>query len=245
MKNILLATTILAAVGATPAQARLQLSINANGATFSCFDGQLSCDQSGGANNLLTIDTTVGGAFVELTLTQSAFGRPDVLQLSSSNIINESGAPIKITLVASDTSFVPPVSFINESASLTFNNAVGSSASMLKFWADSANGQGANPLNTPGLLLDTVTGTPVTNPDSFSGTHSSAFSALAPFSQTEGATLNLISGGSITGFNESMTSGVPEPPVWAMLVAGFALFGLVGWNRKRNARAFDCEARLG
>ena len=233
MRNLLLAGTVLAAIGASPAHARLQLSINANGNTFSCFDGQLGCDQSGGANNLLLVNTLVGGAFVEIALATSQFGAPNVLTLSSSDIINQSGAPITIKLLASDTSFLAPVDFINSSASLTFNDAVGSTASTLQFWADPANVQGANLTNTPGALLETVTGTPTTDPDSFSGSRITAFNALAPFSMTEGASLNLVTGASITGFQESMRSGVvPEPKTWAMLVLGFAAMAVVGWKRK-------------
>lgn len=230
MRTLLMGAAAVALFAATPAVARLQLSINANGATFSCFDGELSCDLSGGANNLLTVDTSIGGAFVQLTLAQSTFGgHPDELQLSSSNIENQSGAPITIKLLASDTGFTPPVVAIKESGSLTFNDAVGSSASTLQFWADPANVQGANPTNTPGTLLDTVTGTPTTNPDSFSGSKTEAFSALSPFSMTEGAALNLISGGSITGFNQSMQStAVPEPSTWLMFIAGLGLMALVG-----------------
>jgi hypothetical protein len=225
-----------ALIAASPADARLQLSINANGSTFSCFDGQLGCDQSGGANNLLAVNTSVGGAFVEIALATSTFGKPNVLQLSSSQILNQSGAPITITLVASDTSFTAPVSFIEESGSLTFNNAVGSGPSSLKFWADPLNTQGANPLNTPGTLLDTVTGTPTTDPDSFAGTLFSPFSASGPFSMTEGASLALIAGGSITGFNQSMTTGVPEPRTWALMGVGFAFMAFMGLKRKRAAR---------
>jgi hypothetical protein len=236
MKRLVVLSAALLAVAA-PAQARLQLSISAGGSTFSCFDGQLGCDQSGGANNLLVINTTVGGAFVELALTQSTFGKPDVLQLSSSSIVNNSGAPVTVKLLASDTSFFAPVTSILESGSLTFNDAVGSSASMLQFWADHANAQGANPTNAPGTLLDTVTGTPTTNPDSFSGTRESAFAASSPFSMTEGASLNLISGGSITGFNQSMTtSAIPEPKTWAMLAIGFGLMALLGARKPRQQR---------
>jgi hypothetical protein len=237
MNKLLCTTAILAAFAATPAAARLQLSITANGSTFSCFDGQLSCDQSGGANNLLTIDTTIGGAFVELTLAQSTFGKPDVLQLSSSNIVNTTGAPITIGLVASDTGFLPPVTDILESGSLTFNDAVGSGASSLSFFADHLNAQGANPLNTPGVLLDTVTGTPTTNPDSFAGSLLSPFAANAPFSMTESASLNLIAGGSITGFNQSeQSSAIPEPRTWAMLLLGFGMMAFVGVRKRRGQR---------
>jgi hypothetical protein len=233
--SLLAAAAVAALLAAQPASARLQLSINANGSTFSCFDGQLGCDLSGGANNLLVVDQTVGGAFVQLTLAQSAFGTPNVLQLSSANILNQSGAPITINFVAGDTNFVPPVSFIENSGSLTFNAAVGSGPSSLSFFADPLNGQGANPLNRPGSLLETVTGTPATDPDSFSGTHLQPFSASGPFSMTESASLNLISGGSITGFNQAMESGVPEPSQWALLLTGFGLMAALG-VRKRVSR---------
>jgi hypothetical protein len=237
MKRLLMMTAgAVALLAANEANARLQLSISANGSTFSCFDGQLGCDQSGGANNLLVINTTVGGAFVEIALAQSAFGAPNSLELSSSSIRNVSGAPITIHLVAGDTNFAGPVSFIRDSGSLTFNNAVGSGASSLSFFADKANTQGANPLNTPGVLLETVTGTPTTNPDSFAGSNLAAFSTLGLFSMTESSSLALRSGGSITGFNQSMESGVPEPKTWAMLIVGFGLMALMGVRKARKDR---------
>ena len=237
MRNLLLAGTLLAALGASPAHARLQLSIAANGATFGCFDGQLGCDQSGGANNLLLVNTTIGGAFIEIALATSTFGNPNLLTLSSSSIVNQSGAPINIKLLASDTDFVAPVSNIRNSASLTFNNAVGSPLSTLQFWADPLNTQGANLNNTPGTLLETVSGTPSSNPDSFSGSNVAAFLAGSPFSMTEGASLNLITGGSITGFTENMQSGVvPEPSTWALMGLGFGLMGLFGLKRSRSGR---------
>jgi hypothetical protein len=236
MLNRFLLTSALASILASaPAAARLQLSIGANGAVFTCFDGELSCDQSGGANNLLTIDQTVGNAFVQLTLAQSTFGKVNTLQLSSSSITNEGLAPLNIKLLASDTNFDAPVSSIRNSASLTFNDAVGSLASSLQFWADPLNAQGANPNNTPGALLETVFGTPLTNPDSFSGSNDVAFKSASPFSMTEGASLNLIGGGSITGTNLSMNSAVPEPSTWAMLLMGFGGLMLFGF-RKRARR---------
>ena len=238
MKRLLLTAALLAST-AIPAAARLQLSIGANGSTFSCFDGQLGCDQSGGANNLLLVNTLVGGAFVEIALATSQFGAPNVLTLSSSSIVNQSGAPINIKLLASDTSFLAPVSFITSSASLTFNDAIGSLASTLQFWADPANVQGANLNNTPGTLLETVSGTPTTDPDSFSGSKNTPFSALAPFSMTEGASLNLVTGASITGFNESMRSGVPEPATWAMLAIGL---GFMAWGAKSRKKVRELIA---
>ena len=226
MRNLLLASTLLAAVGATPAHAVLQISITANGSTFTCSDGEVSCDQSGGANNLLTVDTTVGGAFIELTLTQSTFGKPDSLQLSSSNIENVSGAPISIAFTASDTGFIPPVTHIEDSGSLTFNDAVGSAASSLTFLAN-------------GTVLEMVSGTPTTDPDSFAGSNFAPFVTNSPFSMEEQAHLNLIAGGSITGFNQSMTSGIPEPKTWVMLAIGF---GFMAWGAITRKKARELAA---
>ena len=234
MKQILLATTLLAALAAlaSPAAARLQLSIAVGGSTFTCFDGQLSCDQSGGANNLLIVDQTVNGAFVQLALTQSQFGKPDELQLSTSNIENLTAAPITITLTASDTSFTSPIKAINNSASLTFNSNVGAPDSTLTFFADTANGQGAP--GTPGTLLESVSGHAVTDPDSFSGSRITAFAADAPFSMTESASLVLRADGSITGFNQSMEStAIPEPSTWAMLAIGFGFMAWGAMTRKK------------
>lgn len=219
------------------AEARLQLSIGVGASTFTCFDGQLSCDVSGGANNLLTIDQTVGGAFVQLTLAQSSKGSLNELQLSSSNIENTGATPLTVRLLASDTGFASPASFINNSGSLTFNSNVGAPDSTLSFFADVLDGQGANPLNTPGALLESVSGHALTDPDSFAGSRIAAFDALGPFSMTEEASLVLRSGGSITGFNQAMESGVPEPSTWAMLLAGFGFLSMFGMRKRIGHRS--------
>ena len=237
LKNLLLAGTLLVGAMVAPAEARLQLSINVGASTFTCFDGQLGCDVSGGANNLLTINQLVGGAFVQITLAQSTFGAHNTLQLSSSNILNETSAPITVSLLASDTNFIAPVSFINNSGSLTFNaNIPDATDSTLAFWADPFNTQGADPLNTPGSLLELVSGHATSDPDSFAGSRLSAFSAGGPFSMTEGASLALRAGGSVTGFDQSMTTGVPEPKTWAMLGIGFGLMALLSAKKVRKDR---------
>jgi hypothetical protein len=237
MHKLLLTTALLAAFGASPAKATLQLSITDGTSTFSCKDGQLGCDLSGGANNLLVVDTTLDGFFVQLSLAQSTFGAHNVLQLSSANIDNFGGTAGTLSFFASDTNFVPPAGNIEESGSLTFNNNVGAGPSSVSFFADPLNRQGANPLNTPGILLDSFSGTPVTNPDSFSGTHLSGFASSRPFSMTESASLNLIAGGSVTGFDQSMTSSaIPEPRTWALMAVGFGLLGLMGVKRARRDR---------
>ena len=233
MLKILMAATALT-LAAAPASARLQITLNSGASTFSCFDGQLSCDQSGGANNLLIVDQTVGGVLVQIALTQSVTGAINELQLSSSSIVNENGVPATIKLLASDTDFLGPVKAINNSGSLTFNSNVGAPDSTLQFFADTTNTQGANPLNTPGTLLESVSGAATTDPDSFAGSLISPFSALGPYSMTESASLTLRGLGSITGFNQSMEStAVPEPSTWAMMLVGFVGLGWGAWSRKR------------
>ena len=236
MKSLISLAALAAALTATTidsSNARLQISIAEGGSTFTCFDGQLSCDQSGGANNLLIVDQTVGGAFVQLALTQSSFGKPDELQLSSSNIENLSSAPITVTLTASDTNYTAPISAINNSASLTFNSNIGAPNSTLTFFADTLDGQGAP--GTPGTLLESVSGHATTDPDSFSGSRITPFDATSPFSMTESASLVLRADGSITGFNQSMEStAVPEPSTWALGALGFGFLALLGYKRRHN-----------
>jgi hypothetical protein len=236
MRHALLAgIAAIAAIAFVPsANATLQLSIGANGSTFTCADGQLGCDLSGGANNLLTVNTLVGGAFVQLTLVQSTSGASNTLQLSSANIDNQSGAPLTVTLLASQTDFTGPVTAVNNSGSLTFNHNIGATDSTLKFWADPANTQGANPTNTPGTLLETVSGHATTDPDSFAGSNIAPFAAGGLFSMTEGAALSLITGGSITGFNQSMVTtaaSVPEPFSLGVLGMGLLGLGMVRYRR--------------
>ena len=178
----------------------------------------------------------IGGAFVQLTLTQRTFGKVNELQLSSSNIENLTAAPLTVTLLASDTGFLSPVRFVNNSGSLTFNSNVGAPNSTLSFFADTLNRQGANPTNTPGVLLETVMGHALTDPDSFSGSLVTPFDASAPFSMTEGGSLVLRADGSVTGFNQAMESGVPEPSTWAMLIIGFAAMAWAGLRRAKSAR---------
>ena len=54
---------------------------------------------------------------------------------------------------------------------------------------------------------------------------------------TEGAALILRSGGSITGFNESMQStAIPEASTWAMMGLGAALLAGLKFRRRNAAR---------
>jgi hypothetical protein len=236
MRNLLLGATILAAVGTTPAHATLQIAFTDGTTVVTCADGQ-SCDLAGPAHNIIILNETVGAFHIIGTVAASVSGSAeDNLQFSTSLISNSGSSEGHLQIVVGDTNFVGPVNGIRESASLTFNDALGSGPSTLGFFADPANAQPAGiGLATPGATLFQDSGSPTTNPFSFAGSNLSAFTAAGPFSMTEAATLGLRGGASITGFNESMeTAAIPEPSTWAMLGLGFGAIALMGFKRSRK-----------
>jgi hypothetical protein len=230
--GLLLGGTLLSA----PAHATLQIAFTDGTTVVTCADGQ-SCDLAGPANNIIILNETVGAFHIIGTVAASVSGSAeDNLQFSTSLISNSGPSTGQLSIVVGDTNFVGPVNAIRESASLTFNDALGSGPSTLGFFADPANGQPAGiGLSRPGQTLFQDSGTPSSNPFSFAGTNLSPFSADGPFSMTEAATLGLRGGASITGFNESMeSSAIPEPSTWAMLLMGFGLLAWVGHSRTRS-----------
>ena len=71
-------------------------------------------------------------------------------------------------------------------------------------------------------------------PTASAAPRSPPFDASAPFSMTEGAALVLRADGSVTGFNQAMETGVPEPSTWAMLIIGFAGLAWAGLRRAQE-----------
>jgi hypothetical protein len=231
MNRLLLTTALLAALGAAPAKATLDVAFTDGTSVVTCAD-QTSCDLDGAAKNLLLINTVVGNFRVEGTFAASTSGD---LSFSNLTIFNNGASTGTLRLVVGDTDFTSPVTGIRESGSLTFNEGVGSSGT-ISFFADAANAQPAGAgLATPGALLDAFTDVVDTAPDSFAGTHDSAFAASNPFSMTEEASLTMVGGSNITGFNQAMETTVPEPSTWALMLMGFG--GLLAFGRTRRRPA--------
>ena len=235
MNKLLLTTALFAAIGASPAKATLQIAFTDGSTVVTCADGQ-SCDLAGPAHNIIILNETVGAFHIIGTVAASVSGSAeDNLQFSTSLISNSGSSEGHLRIVVGDTNFVGPVNAVRESASLTFNDALGSGPSTLGFFADPANGQPAGiGLATPGQTLFQDSGSPSSNPFSFAGSNLSPFLAEGPFSMSESATLGLRGGASITGFNESMESNaIPEPSTWAMLLLGFGVLGLLGFQKRK------------
>jgi PEP-CTERM motif len=232
-----IAASSLALALAAPAHATLQIAFTDGTNVVTCADGQ-ACDLAGPANNIIVLNETVGAFHIIGTVAASSSAPGDDNLQFSTSLIQNSGATLgHLTAIVGDTNFIGPVNDVRESASLTFNNATGSGASTLRFFADPANGQPAGVgLNVPGVQLFSTSGTPSSNPDSFAGTANSLFNASGLFSMTETANLALGPSSSITGFNESMqSSAIPEPSTWAMLIAGFTGLAFLGYRRRMLA----------
>jgi hypothetical protein len=63
------------------------------------------------------------------------------------------------------------------------------------------------------------------------------FSATSPFSMTMDATFTLGAGGQLNNRGQAMFTAIPEPSTWAMIAAGFAFLGFVGFRRTRQSCA--------
>ena len=241
LKTAALAATALCALAATPAKAVLQFAFTDGTSVFTCADQQVGCDFDPSQKNVVNVFATVGNFSILATVATSSSGSVNNLEITNAVIRNAGSLPETLTMVVGDTGFTAPVHSIDEAASLTFNNNIGPT-STLKFWADGADIQPAGTgLATPGPLQFTTSGHATGVSQAFSGNASSLFDAFAPFSMTEGASLNMLGGSSITGFSESMTTAaIPEPRTWALLALGFMAMALVGYKRKRAPRlSFD------
>jgi len=225
---------------ATPAHAVLQIALDINGSTFTCVDNDSGCDTNNAVGTLQTGPTTFAGvSFLGSSQTQKV-GAVNDLNTTSFQITNNNAGTVNYQLAVGGTDFVGPVTTLSQSGSGTFNNAIGSTIDMT-FYADTANGQGADtPTDFPGALqADSGLITATLLSDSFNFEHISSFTDANGYSMTLGTSGTLVSGGSLVGRSQdeiALVTAVPEPGTMGLLGSG--LLGM-GWVLNRRRRKND------
>jgi hypothetical protein len=233
--GLILGATGLCALS-TPAFARLQIFIDVAGVTFSCFDGEASCDTSSATGTLQLANQIIDGVIVNGSISSSGTSPQDFLNTSSTQVINTNTFAVPIDVTVSQTGYDRNVSSVDFSGSGTWQFASNSGVNSditLSWYADAANGQGAP--GTPGTLLGSFSNTSSGTVDSFNTTGSHAFlnTGGSSFSMTMDASGTLIPGGQLINRGQDMVA-VPEPQTWALMALGFVGLGYAGSRRSRK-----------
>src|ERR1700758_2224307 len=117
MKNLLLGATLLAAVGASPAHATLQIAADINGAGFFCSDNGGGCDTSPNSNVIITGNTTLDGILFSSSSTSSGSGKTNFLNASNLLITNTNSSAVDVTITVSNIDFTGDISKFADASS--------------------------------------------------------------------------------------------------------------------------------
>jgi hypothetical protein len=223
-----------------PANATLQIAIQVGATTVTCQDNA-ACDTNPLVGTLSIADQNIGG--VQLTgssqQSQGTLLNPnslDILNTSSLQVSNLTGATVHIEAAVSDINFVGPITSFNTSASGTWQNAVGSTITT-DFFDSPANVQGATaPNDTPGTKIDTFSNTALLIADSFSHSAVGPIIDGALFGMTEHFVADLTAGSVLVNRGQTeikVPVGADEPGTLAIL-GGSLLFGGIAIRRRRK-----------
>lgn len=233
MKRLLLAGTLLAAIGATPAHATLQIALQVGPDAFFCADNS-ACDTNPDIGVIQILDQIIDGIQVNGSIQASNHGGFSSLNTSSLDVINTIATPVTATVAVSDTDFPAIAATFNTAGAGTWQGPGASSISM-SWFVDAANAQGAdNAFDTPGTLIDTFSNSSSGRTSAFSHNGSTIMMLTSPFSMTEQASIFLAPGEALINRGQAIvTSEVPEPATWLMMMLGFGFLAFGAAGRKR------------
>lgn len=226
-KYLLAGVASLAFLMGPPAKADLIIWANIGGTIFTCTDNQLACDANPAVGTLQLQNQTINGVAINTSIQTAQLGSPNILNTSSTSLINNNATPTAINFVVGATNFVGPNNQFNTSGSGVWQQAVGSDIT-LNFFNDPTNTQGGTGGATPGLLIDTFSDTATLLADSFSHSAFGPVDDPGLFSMTEQAIGTLTAGGQLLNRGQTeIKFEVPEPATMALFGAMLIGFGVL------------------
>jgi hypothetical protein len=233
-------------VGTSNAEGALILAASAGGDdicavdqdAFACTWGTQVPDTDPAPNSLGLGGITgilIGGLDVRGSLQESTFGpATNILNSSSINVTNTTGAPVSASVAVADTDFVGPSFVAFTSGSGTWVNAVGGTID-LQWCNDPANVQHATTPTDCGPVIDAFSHTATANPQSFSH-NGGPIAVVDPVAFALGLTFafTLPAGGELISRGQAIIkpTAVPEPAMLLLLGVGLGAIA----HRSRRSR---------
>jgi len=187
-----------------------------------------------GTDTVLIGAELLNGIEVTATLGNRTIG-PNEITGANLFVNNLSSSTETLRLAVGGIDYIGSDSVYKQTATISI--AAGSADLAGHYYVDSLNRQmGLDASSVFGVNNNNFDSGLLLGPQSFSF-NDTAFSPKSgsPFSMGETLFLTLSPGASLTVDGISMTaSAIPEMPTWAMALAGFGLFGLLGLRRQRT-----------
>lgn len=229
MKRLLLASTLLAAVGASPAMAADTAIILWNTNDPGGFESAT------GTGSAAVATSNLDGVTITLSNVSKGTG-PNELTEGNIQVTNTDSTAQTLKIIAGANGYPGP------STTFALTGTIGVTAGMADFGVqyavDSANSLNGTSETLVGTGINSFDSGSLTGPFSFSKNLIGIDGVLGPYGMAEELTLTLQPGASVfvQGASMEAVAVVPEPSTWAMALGGFGLLGLLGWRKARTNR---------